>query len=121
MVSTSSKSAVNQSLYKTATKAQFASAIFNPATRFIDHLSYMLVGLIGAFITIGGGATVGTVSQFLIYSSQFAKPFNEISGILSNIQTGIASLNRVFQVIDADEEKLEPVRVLVDADASRIS
>lgn len=101
---------INQSLFQTATKAQFASAIFNPATRFVDHLSYMLVGLIGALTAIGrfgGGATVGTISQFLIYSGQFAKPFNEISGLMANIQTGIAALGRVFMVIDANEERQE--------------
>lgn len=95
---------INQSLFKTATKAQFASAIFNPVTRFIDHLSYLLVGLVGALSALSGGATIGVISQFLIYSSQFAKPFNEVSGIMSNIQTGIASLKRVFMVIDATEE-----------------
>lgn len=96
---------INQSLFKTATNAEFAAAILNPITRFIDHLSYMLVGLVGAFIAIGsGGATVGMISQFLIYSAKFAKPFNEISGIMSNIQTGLASLRRIFVVIDAKEE-----------------
>ncbi|WP_099204446.1 ABC transporter ATP-binding protein [Scatolibacter rhodanostii] len=98
---------INQSLFKTATRAQFASAIFNPITRFIDHISYLLVGLVGSLIAISSGATIGMISQFLIYSSQFAKPFNEISGIMSNIQTGIASLKRVFIVIDATEEKQE--------------
>lgn len=96
---------INQSLFKTATNAEFAAAILNPITRFIDHVSYMLVGLVGAFIAIGsGGASVGMISQFLIYSSKFAKPFNEISGIMSNIQTGLASLRRIFIVIDSKEE-----------------
>ncbi|WRS28276.1 ABC transporter ATP-binding protein [Oscillospiraceae bacterium MB08-C2-2] len=98
--------AITARLKVTGTKAHFASALFNPITRFVDHLTYLLVGVVGGLIALGG-VSVGTVSSFLIYSAQFAKPFNEISGVLGNIQTAFASLRRIFEILDTPEESAE--------------
>lgn len=95
---------ISNKLCKTATKAMFASALINPSTRFINNISYIAVGLVGGILAITNGVTVGTVSSFLIYSAQFAKPFNEISGITAQIQTAFASLTRIFSIIDAKQE-----------------
>jgi len=95
---------INEELYFVGKKAHFASAIFNPLTRFLDHLSYMLVGVIGGSIAIFFGVSTGTISSFLIYSSQFSKPFNEFSSILGNIQAAFASIDRIFAVFDEIDE-----------------
>ena len=95
---------ISDNLCETATKAMFASAMINPSTRFINNISYIAVGLVGGVLAIKEGVSVGIVSSFLIYSAQFAKPFNEISGITSQIQTAFASLTRIFNIIDEKPE-----------------
>lgn len=95
---------ISDNLCTTATKAMFASAMINPSTRFINNISYIAVGLVGGILAIKEGVSVGIVSSFLIYSAQFAKPFNEISGITSQIQTAFASLTRIFNIIDEKPE-----------------
>lgn len=82
----------------------FASALINPSTRFINNISYIAVGLVGGILAITKGVSVGIISSFLIYSAQFAKPFNEISGITAQIQTAFASLTRIFNIIDETGE-----------------
>lgn len=96
---------INGRLYTVGKNAQFASSLVNPSARFVDHISYLLVGVVGGFIAMGGGVSVGVVSSFLIYSGQFSKPFNEISGIMSNLQTAFASLDRIFAILDETEEQ----------------
>ena len=96
---------ISDKLCKTATKAMFASALINPSTRFINNISYIAVGLVGGILAITEGVSVGIVSSFLIYSAQFAKPFNEISGITAQIQTAFASLTRIFNIIDERQEE----------------
>ncbi|MGN0143877.1 MAG: ABC transporter ATP-binding protein [Clostridium sp.] len=95
---------ISDKLCHTAIRAMFASALINPSTRFINNISYIAVGLVGGILAITKGVTVGTVSSFLIYSAQFAKPFNEISGITAQIQTAFASLTRIFNIIDEKPE-----------------
>ena len=95
---------ISDNLCATATNAMFASALINPSTRFINNISYIAVGLVGGILAIKEGVSVGIVSSFLIYSAQFAKPFNEISGITSQIQTAFASLTRIFNIIDEKPE-----------------
>lgn len=95
---------ISDNLCKTATNAMFASALINPSTRFINNISYIAVGFVGGILAIKEGVSVGIVSSFLIYSAQFAKPFNEISGITSQIQTAFASLTRIFNIIDEKPE-----------------
>ncbi|MDO5559304.1 MAG: ABC transporter ATP-binding protein [Oscillospiraceae bacterium] len=85
-------------------KATFFSSITNPSTRFINGLIYAFVGLFGALRVIAGGMSVGTLVSFLSYANQYTKPFNEISGVVSELQNAIASAQRVFQVCDAKDE-----------------
>lgn len=88
--------AMNQELYVKGQKAQFSSALTNPLSRFVDHLAYLSVGCIGGLLALNGSTTVtiGVISSFTIYASQFSKPFIEISGITTQIQTAYAGLNR---------------------------
>lgn len=97
---------INHRLYTWGQKAQFTSSITNPSARFVDHLSYLLIGVIGGILVVNGNGavTVGTVSSFVIYSSQFSKPFIELSGITTQIQTATAGLRHVFEVLDSKEE-----------------
>lgn len=96
---------ISDNLCKVATKAMFASALINPSTRFINNISYIAVGLVGGTLAITRGVSVGIVSSFLVYSTQFAKPFNEISGITGQIQTAFASLTRIFSIIEEEPEE----------------
>lgn len=97
---------MNLELYNWGQKAQFASSITNPASRFIDHVAYLLIGVIGGLLVINGvgSVTVGTISSFVIYSSQFSKPFIEISGIMTQVQTAVAGLDRIYKIMDAPNE-----------------
>ena len=101
-------SKMTDKLEKTATRAIFFSAVINPGTRFVNNTCYILVGLVGALSAIHFGLSVGTISSFLIYSGQFAKPFNEISGITVQIQTAFAALERISSLINAAEETDDP-------------
>lgn len=97
---------MNDELYVWGQKAQFTSSVTNPASRFIDHIAYLLIGLVGGLLALSGAGTVtvGTISSFVIYSSQFSKPFIEISGIMTQIQTASAGLKRIYRILDTTEE-----------------
>lgn len=98
----------NQALYSTGWKAHYASAMTNPSTRIVEHISYIAVGVVGGLLALVSPAiTVGTISKFLIFSGQFAKPFNDISGIMTNIQIAVASYQRVRGLYYAREETPE--------------
>ena len=99
---------ISEGLRKTGTKAMFGSALVNPSTRFVNNISYIVVGVVGGIVCITQGVSVGILSSFLIYSAQFAKPFNEISGITAQIQTAFASLDRIFSLIDAKPQQPDP-------------
>ena len=97
---------INQELYVRGQKAQFSSSLTNPLSRFVDHLAYVAVGFAGAYLIFSGSelVTIGVVSSFTIYSTQFSKPFIEISGITTQIQTALAGLTRTFDLIDQETE-----------------
>lgn len=95
---------ISDNLYQAASRAMFASALVNPSTRFVNNIGYIAVGLTGGLLAILHGTSVGILSSFLIYSTQFAKPFNEMSGITNQLQTAFASLGRIFSLIDAPPE-----------------
>lgn len=99
--------AFNQDLYVRGQKAQFSSSLTNPLSRFIDHLAYLSIGLVGGLLLLNGNQaiTIGVISSFTIYSSQFSKPFIELSGITTQIQTALAGLDRTFEIIGQPEEK----------------
>ena len=106
---------LNAKLYKVGVRAQFYSALTNPSTRFVNGLVYAGVGIFGALSAIGGGITVGQLSAFLSYANQYTKPFNEVTGVLTQLQTAIAAAGRVFDVLDAeDEPKDKPDSIKVE-------
>ena len=98
---------LNAKLYKVGVRAQFYSALTNPSTRFVNGLVYAGVGIFGALSAIGGGITVGQLSAFLSYANQYTKPFNEISGVVAELQNAVASAERVFSVIDEPLESTD--------------
>ena len=91
---------INHQLYDVGVKAQFYSSLTNPCTRFVNGVVYAAVAIVGALSCIAGGFSVGALSSFLTYANQYTKPFNEISGVITELQTAIASAKRVFDVID---------------------
>lgn len=93
-------SVINEDLRKCSLRAIFFSSITNPATRFVNGLVYAGVGIVGAISAIRGVITVGQLSCFLSYANQYTKPFNEISGVVTELQNALASASRVFELID---------------------
>lgn len=98
---------INNRLYDFGVKAQFYSALTNPCTRFVNGVVYAFVGIIGAISAIRGNLSVGQISSFLSYANQYTKPFNEISGVVTEFQAALASASRVFEIIDEEEEKTD--------------
>ena len=96
---------VNEKLEDASTRAVFVSAITNPGTRFINNLVYAFVALFGSFVCIAGGMTVGGLTIFLSYANQYTKPFNEISGVVTELQNALACARRVFDLIEEKSEE----------------
>ena len=113
---------VNSRLSKCSLRAIFFSSLVNPTTRFVNSVVYAAVALAGALIAIGSGGvfTVGTLSVLLSYANQYTKPFNEISGVVTEFQNSLASAARVFELIEAEPEKpdAEDATVLGEADGN---
>lgn len=99
---------INEKLQKYSLKAIFFSSITNPATRFVNSIVYAGVAVGGAVSAINGGITVGQLSSFLSYANQYTKPFNEISGVVTELQNAIACAARVFELIEEKPEIQEP-------------
>jgi ATP-binding cassette subfamily B protein len=95
---------LNDSLYKIGVKAQFFSSLTNPSTRLVNNLTYSAVGIFGSILAIHGKISIGEISSFLIYSNLFARPFNEITGVITQIQASFASAQRIFAILDLPEE-----------------
>lgn len=95
---------INGRLEKCSLKAIFFSSITNPATRFVNSLVYAGVGIFGAFIAIKGGISVGRLSCFLSYANQYTKPFNEISGVVTELQNAIVCASRIFELIGEEPQ-----------------
>lgn len=93
---------INQRLQSCSLKATFFSSITNPSTRFVNGLVYMGVGIFGAFSAIQGRITVGQLSSFLNYANQYTKPFNEISGVVTELQNALACAGRIFHFLDEE-------------------
>ena len=91
---------LNEELRKCSLRAIFFSSITNPSTRFVNSLVYTGVGIVGALSVIGGGLSVGQLSAFLSYANQYTKPFNEISGVVTELQNALACAGRVFELIE---------------------
>ena len=95
---------LNQRLFTVGFKAQFAGALANPGTRFVNAMVYAAVGVFGALTAISGALTVGQLSAFLTYANQYTKPFNEVTGVLTQLSTAFAASERVFEVLDSPDE-----------------
>ena len=101
--------AYNTKLYDVGFKAQYAGALANPTTRLVNAIVYAAVGVIGALAVLSGTLTVGGLSCFLTYANQYTKPFNEVTGVLTQLQTGMAAAARVFEVLEAVDETPDAV------------
>lgn len=95
---------INERIEKASLKAIFFSSITNPATRFVNNIVYALVGLVGAFQVINAGISVGGLTAFLAYANQYTKPFNDISGIITELQNAIACAGRLLELINEEVE-----------------
>ena len=95
---------VNGRLQDVSLKAIFFSSMTNPATRFVNNIVYAGVGLVGAVYAVAGGITIGQLSIFLNYANQYTKPFNEISGVVTELQNALACAARVFELLDAEDQ-----------------
>ena len=95
---------INDDLQKTSVKAIFLSSLVNPSTRFVNAIVYAAVGLLGAFGVIGGTVTVGGLTCILGYANQYTKPFNEISGVITELQNALACAARMFELLDAPSQ-----------------
>lgn len=111
---------INERLAKCSLKAIFYSSITNPATRFVNSLVYAGVGICGAFIAIRGGISVGQLSCLLSYANQYTKPFNEISGVVTELQNAIVCAARIFELIEEEPQTPEApdAKVLTEAEGN---
>ncbi len=113
---------VNVRLQSAGVSAVFYSSITNPATRFVNSVVYLSVTVFGAFAALGGALTIGQLTSFLNYASQYTKPFNEISGVITELQSALASAARVFELIDAPPETPDaPDAVEIDRAAGSVN
>ncbi len=105
---------INKKLEKASMQATFFSSITNPCTRFVNSLVYAAVGIVGAFFAISRTITIGQLSCFLTYANQYTKPFNEISGVVTELQNALACAARIFQLIEEkpEIEEKEPAEVI---------
>jgi len=108
-------SIMNDELADASMKATFYSSTVNPSTRLINNIIYAMVGVFGAVMAISGGITVGGLTSFLSYASTYAKPFNEISGVITEFQNALACAGRLFEMIDAQVEVNDGNKVITDA------
>lgn len=99
---------LNEKLQSVSLKAVFYSSLTNPVTRFVNSIVYAAVALVGALLSISGGITVGQLSSFLGYANQYTKPFNEISGVVTELQNALTCAGRLFELLDQPEEIPEP-------------
>ncbi|PXV96130.1 ATP-binding cassette subfamily B protein [Lachnotalea glycerini] len=95
---------INQRLYDCGSKAQFYSSLTNPCTRFVNGVVYACVGIFGAINAVNGNLSIGQLSCFLSYANQYTKPFNEISGVFTELQSAVASASRIFSIIESESE-----------------
>lgn len=108
---------VNERLHECGVMAQFYSSLTNPCTRFVNNMVYAAVGILGAISAIMGRLSVGQLTSFLSYANQYTKPFNEITGVITEFQSALASAKRVFDLIDLEPESSDehlPADILAD-------
>ena len=101
---------INERLSHCSLRAVFFSSLTNPCTRFVNSLVYAAVALAGAFAAVSGTLTIGSLSSFLSYANQYTKPFNEISGVITELQNALACAGRIFQLIDEPAQSADPAQ-----------
>ncbi|WP_422657759.1 ABC transporter ATP-binding protein [Paenibacillus sp. EC2-1] len=99
----------NETLYQAGVKSQFYGSLSNPTTRLVNNITFSVIAMIGSVMVIRGLVSVGDLSSFLIYSNLFAKPFNEITGVITQLQSATASAQRIFAVLDATPEQPDAI------------
>ena len=109
---------INDRLEKASLQAIFYSSLVNPCTRFVNSLVYAGVGLVGALTALSGGITVGNLTSFLNYANQYTKPFNEISGVVTELQNALACAGRVFELIETPAMSEQPETPMAPVDGS---
>lgn len=109
----------NQELYECGQKAQFYSSLTNPTTRLVNNAAYVLVGVLGVFMALDGRMSVGLILSFLTYATQFAKPINEITGVISQLQSALAALERIFGLLGLEPEPDEAEKITVEPESIR--
>ncbi len=112
---------MNQELQKVGVMAHFYSALSNPCTRFVNAVVYAGVAIAGAYLCVRGTLSVGELTSFLSYCSQYTKPFNEISGVVAEFQNALASANRVFRLLDAENESDDSALAELQVSDGRVS
>ncbi|MBU3216735.1 ABC transporter ATP-binding protein/permease [Clostridium estertheticum] len=103
---------INSDLYSAGVKSQFYGSLSGPTTRVVNNIIYSLIGIIGSFAVIFGKLTIGDISSFLIYSTLFSKPLNDITAIFTQIQAAAASAERIFYVLDMEPEIADKKRII---------
>lgn len=98
---------INERLNECGQKAQFYSSLTNPATRYVNNITYILVGVLGAISAIAGGLSVGKIVSFLTYSTQFSQPINNVTSISTQLQSAMAAIERIFSILDEVKENRE--------------
>lgn len=96
---------MNEKLYKDGKKAQFYSSLTNPCTRIVNNLTYIIIGIVGIILTKNGQADLGIITSFLMYVNIFARPFNEITGVMSELQTAISSVDKIREFLRSRDEE----------------
>lgn len=103
----------NETLYQAGVKSQFYGSLSNPTTRLVNNVTFSVIAMIGSVMVIRGLVSVGDLSSFLIYSNLFAKPFNEITGVITQLQSATASAQRIFTILDTTPEQSDAVEAKV--------
>ncbi len=101
---------LNTELYETGVKAEFYSALTNPATRLVSNIGYVVIGIVGVILMSNGEITIGDITTFFMYTSIFTRPFNEITAILSELQTAFASSKRIYKFLNNEDEKFKDIK-----------
>lgn len=109
---------INERLRQYSLKATFFSSLTNPGTRFVNNVMYAIVGLVGAFIALSGGITVGGLTSFLSYANQYTKPFNEISGVITELQNALTCAGRVMELIEEEPQSEDGIETLTDVEGN---
>lgn len=111
---------INSRLYDCGQKAQFYSSLVNPTTRYINNLAYVLVGVLGGLVALSGHLSVGIISSFLIYATQFARPINDMTSILTQLQSAQAAAARIFALGDIEKETSDENRPELDVKGGEV-